>query len=61
MGRKESNQTKNTPCKITTLYGDPEPLKFTRLPSEHSMLRDQMAFRWRADDGPLIALSPHQL
>ena len=22
------------------------------------MLRHQMAFRWRADDGPLIALSP---
>ena len=61
MGRKESNQTKNTPCKITTLYGDQEPLKFTRLPSEHSMLRHQMAFRWRADDGPLIAISPYQL
>ena len=25
------------------------------------MLPHQMAFRWRADDGPLIALSPHQL
>ena len=62
MGRKESNQTKkNIPCKITTLYGDPEPLKFTRLPSEHTMLRHQMAVRLRVDDGPLIALSPHLL
>ena len=47
-GRKESNQTKNTPCKITTLYGDPESLKFTRLPSEHSMLRHQWPFAGRS-------------
>ena len=50
-----------TPCKFTTLLGDPESLKFTRLPSEHLMLHPQKAFRWRADDGLLIALFPYQL
>ena len=43
------------PCKITTLLGDLEPLKF------NSMLGYQVAFCWRADDGPLKALSPYQL
>ena len=57
MDVKNQIKQKTIPCKITTIYGDPEPLKSTRLPSEHSMLRHQMAFRWRADVGLLIALS----
>ena len=37
----------------------PDSLKMTKLPSQHSM----SAFRWRADDGPLIWIltPPHQL
>ena len=41
----------------------PDPLKITKLPIQHSMLghhgppaKRQMAFRWRAVDGPLIVV-----
>ena len=42
----------------------PDPLKITKLSSQHSMLghhraiigKTVMAFRWRADDGPLIVV-----
>ena len=42
----------------------PDPLKITKLPSQHWMLghprsasdRHLMAFHWRADDGPLIVV-----
>ena len=44
----------------------PDPLKFSKLPSQHSTLgrhrhasetpRHSKAFRWRADDGPLFVL-----
>ena len=42
----------------------PDPLKITKLPNHHSMLSHhrhasetpKMAFRWRADDGPLIVV-----
>ena len=34
---------------------EPDPLKITKLPSQHPLLGHHlMAFRWRADDGPLI-------
>ena len=52
---------------------DPDPLKITKLPSQHSMLGhhrhasetpfkwrfaggSMMAFRWRADDGPILVV-----
>ena len=47
-----------------------DPLKITKLPSQHSMLghyrrasETQMAFRWRVDDDPLIVVfgSSHKL
>ena len=45
----------------------PDPLKITKLPSQHLMFghhwnasetpfKIEMAFRWRANDGPLIAV-----
>ena len=39
----------------------PDPLKMTKLPSQHSMsghhrYASEMLFRWLADDGPLIVL-----
>ena len=48
----------------------PDPLKITKLLSKHSLLGHhryacETAFRWRADDGPLIVVldppTPHQL
>ena len=42
---------------------DLDPLKITKLPSQHSMFghhrhasETPLAFRWRADDGPLIVV-----
>ena len=37
----------------------PDPLKFLKLPSQHSTLghrRRLKAFHWRADDGPLLVI-----
>ena len=39
----------------------PDPLKITKLPSQHSVLghhphASPMAFRWQADDGPVIVV-----
>ena len=48
---------------------DPDPLKITKLPSQHSMLaiigtpakHHLMVFRWWADDGPFIVVFASQL